>query len=131
MTHHYCSLQCHMIFRNQSNILIIMSCAASCFIISCDTFSLNIKLKRAALFQNIFSNNRSRYYPFYTSFLDKSIHFFFFTLIKCTDPKLLNSIVYCYKISILIKQLFLTFYSKYPPQKKSQVPENMKQFQHA
>ncbi len=115
--HHFSSLQCHMIFRNQSNMMNYYQCCWSNMLIYSETvvllnifwnlllFSLiNKKLKEHLFKIEIFSNNISLYYQFYpcnTSLLNK-VSLTFLKLFKSifkkkeknSDPKLLNS-VYC------------------------------------
>ncbi len=95
--HHSSSLQCHVIFRNHNNMLIYYECCNSsyCFWNIWYFFLWWIQSLKEYLFKIlIFYNNRSLYYDlllFNTSLLNKNIN----KKKKFTDPKLLNSIVYC------------------------------------
>ncbi len=127
--HHYSSLQCHMIFRNQSNMLIFCSRNISDYYqcwklnILVDTFSIqdslmNRKFKRAPfVLIYIFCNNIkviiAAFGQLCASSLNSSIHFFFFILPSeyfiCTSSLNLGNYIALWVLSATNNSLCILF----------------------
>ncbi len=108
--HHYSSLQCHMIFRNHSNMLICCSrnisiiinvessCAASYFC------GLKVHLFEIQMFCNIINVFKVTFENFNVSLLNKSINFF---------KKILLITNFCHALIFLVLKSTATFRSDY------------------